>query len=170
MNVTFLIGNGFDLNLGVATAYSDFVKYYKGTAADAEVLRKFRQDINENEARWSAAEIEMGQYTGTFEKGQGAAFSECHTDICSHLAAYLKRQQERIDYDYVAKQIEQALANINALAKPFPEQERSVIEGVYSRHLSERVTFNFINFNYIYKRSIKELRPKDSCHQRKSFW
>ena len=28
MNITFLIGNGFDLNLGLATAYSDFVKYY----------------------------------------------------------------------------------------------------------------------------------------------
>ena len=148
MNVTFLIGNGFDLNLGLATAYSDFVKYYKGTAADTEVLRKFRKDINENEARWSAAEIEMGQYSGAFEKGQGAAFSECHTDFCKHLAAYLKQQQDRIDYDYIAKQIEQALANINTLANPFPERERSVIEGIYSRHQSGNTTVNFINFNY----------------------
>ena len=42
MNITFLIGNGFDLNLGLATAYSDFVKYYKET--DAEVVsRIFRK-------------------------------------------------------------------------------------------------------------------------------
>ena len=120
MNITFLIGNGFDLNLGLATAYSDFVKYYKETDAEKNVLIKFRQDISDNEAHWSAAEIEMGRYTGTFKTGQGEAFSECHTDFCKHLAAYLKQQQDRIDYDYIAKQIEQAFANINALAKPYP--------------------------------------------------
>ena len=95
MNITFLIGNGFDLNLGLATAYSDFVKYYKETDAEKNVLIKFRQDISDNEAHWSAAEIEMGRYTGTFKTGQGEAFSECHTDFCKHLAAYLKQQQDR---------------------------------------------------------------------------
>lgn len=34
MNITFLIGNGFDLNLGLATACSDFVKFYKETDAE----------------------------------------------------------------------------------------------------------------------------------------
>lgn len=91
MNITFLIGNGFDLNLGLATAYSDFVKYYKETDAENNVLIKFRQDISDNEAHWSAAEIEMGRYTGTFKTGQGEAFSECNTDFCNHLAAYLKQ-------------------------------------------------------------------------------
>lgn len=28
MNITFLIGNGFDLNLKLNTQYSDFYKYY----------------------------------------------------------------------------------------------------------------------------------------------
>ena len=28
MNITFLIGNGFDLNLNLNTRYSDFYKYY----------------------------------------------------------------------------------------------------------------------------------------------
>lgn len=112
------------------------------------MLIKFRQDISDNEAHWSAAEIEMGRYTGTFKTGQGEAFSECHTDFCKHLAAYLKQQQDRIDYDYIAKQIEQAFANINTLANPFPERERSVIEGIYSRHQSGNTTVNFINFNY----------------------
>lgn len=148
MNITFLIGNGFDLNLGLATTYSDFVKYYKETDAKTEVLKKFRQDISDNQPRWSTAEIEMGRYTGTFKTGQGEAFSECHTDFCNHLAAYLKQQQDRIDYDYVAKQIELAFENINALAKPFPTEERNVIDEIYSRYKSEDTIFNFINFNY----------------------
>ena len=39
MNITFLIGNGFDLNLGLATAYSDFVKYYKETDAEKNACK-----------------------------------------------------------------------------------------------------------------------------------
>ena len=29
MKITFLVGNGFDLNLGLDTNYSDFLKEYK---------------------------------------------------------------------------------------------------------------------------------------------
>ena len=29
MNITFLIGNGFDLNLGLDTRYTDFLSEYK---------------------------------------------------------------------------------------------------------------------------------------------
>ena len=28
MNITFLIGNGFDLNLGLKTTYHNFLDYY----------------------------------------------------------------------------------------------------------------------------------------------
>ena len=30
MNVLYLIGNGFDLRLGLPTRYADFLEYYKG--------------------------------------------------------------------------------------------------------------------------------------------
>ena len=29
MNVTFFIGNGFDINIGLKTKYSDFYPYFK---------------------------------------------------------------------------------------------------------------------------------------------
>ena len=57
-------------------------------------------------------------------------------------------KQDRINYNYVAKQIELAFENINALAKPFPTEKRSVIDEIYSRYKSEDTIFNFINFNY----------------------
>ena len=69
MNITFLIGNGFDLNLGLATAYSDFVKYYKETDAEKNVLIKFRQDISDNEAHWSAEKL---KWVGIRERSKQA--------------------------------------------------------------------------------------------------
>ena len=40
MNITFLIGNGFDLNIGLATKYSDFLKKYtEPSGKDSDLLR-----------------------------------------------------------------------------------------------------------------------------------
>ena len=43
MNITFLIGNGFDRNLGLATSYSEFVDYYKKLPSSTETILKFKE-------------------------------------------------------------------------------------------------------------------------------
>lgn len=54
MNIVFLIGNGFDLNLGLNTRYSDFYEYYKNQRAKDErpYIRSFLNDLASNED-WS---------------------------------------------------------------------------------------------------------------------
>lgn len=41
MNITFLIGNGFDRNLGLDTTYSDFIKVYKNRRLKLRHLKNF---------------------------------------------------------------------------------------------------------------------------------
>lgn len=38
MNITFFIGNGFDINIGLKTKYSDFLYYY----LDSKKLENFK--------------------------------------------------------------------------------------------------------------------------------
>ena len=102
MNITFLIGNGFDRNLGLNTTYSDFVRVYKSSNAKNDRLKSFREYISENEELWSSAEVEMGRYTDQFESGDGAAFYECHKDFCEHLAEYLKNEAQKMQYRFNA--------------------------------------------------------------------
>ena len=46
MNVTILVGNGFDLNLNLKTKYTDFLSYYCGdSGADHVTIQNFKQDI-----------------------------------------------------------------------------------------------------------------------------
>ena len=46
MNITFLIGNGFDLNLGLDTSYNDFLNFYlQEKSGDDEEIRGFKADI-----------------------------------------------------------------------------------------------------------------------------
>lgn len=148
MNITFLIGNGFDRNLGLNTTYSDFVKKYKNTPCVTEALRDFRCNIHENEELWSSAELALGQYTKRFDNSTADSFSECHVDFCEHLAAYLKKQETRIDYIASEEKIRSAFSNLNKLTQNFPTQERAVLDGLYQRHTAEGIYFNFINYNY----------------------
>ena len=98
MNITFLIGNGFDRNLGLDTNYSDFIKVYKKSDVNTQILKDFRTFIDENQELWSSAELAFGIYTREFASGKGAQFSECQDDFCQCLANYLKEQELRIDY------------------------------------------------------------------------
>ena len=148
MNITFLVGNGFDRNLGLDTTYSDFVKHYKDNTPQTDALIQFHNYIEDNEDLWSAAELAMGKYTKELNAGAAEAFSECHTDFCEHLSVYLKGQEKRIDYERNIDLILSAFSNINLIASSFPTQERAVIEDIIKKHNGENTIFNFICFNY----------------------
>lgn len=148
MNITFLIGNGFDRNLGLHTQYSDFTKYYKSLETDSETIRKFRKDIEDNKELWFDAEIAMGKYTSNFDEGEAKAYSECHTDFCVKLSEYLKEQEKRIDYEKSSDSINKAFANINSIIQSFPTQEREGLNAIYHNRRGEPIHFNFICFNY----------------------
>ena len=46
MNITFFIGNGFDLNLGLKTRYQDFYKYFHEHGTSNNMIKEW---INEKE-------------------------------------------------------------------------------------------------------------------------
>lgn len=157
MHITFLIGNGFDRNLGLNTAYSDFVKVYKELKSKSEHITKFREHIKENEELWSKAEEALGKYTRQLEKGQGAVFSECQEDFCINLAQYLIEQERRIAYTESKEAIQKTFKQFARLSEPLSTVERSKINEVYQKRSGEDFIFDFINFNYT--------RTLDQCLQ-----
>jgi len=148
MNITFLIGNGFDRNLGLFTAYSDFIKEYKKIDGATDTLQKLNKHIKENEETWSVAEVALGQFTEEFEQGEAEQFSECQADFCEHLALYLKEQEKRVNYEFSAENIKTSFKRLNEIINNFPTQEKSVLNEVYQRRLNEIRVFNFVCFNY----------------------
>ena len=88
MNIVYLIGNGFDLNLGLKTKYSDFIKeYIIPKTEDNLQIAKFKGDIAQSEQNWSSAELEFGKYTSRFFGEDGREyFLNCHEDFCRALS------------------------------------------------------------------------------------
>ena len=104
MNVLYLIGNGFDLRLGLPTRYVDFLEYYKGQTPklgtgrgqQEEAIKKYKErffaEMAEREGRgeeqWKDLEIALGEFTTAF--GDDAnGFCNFYEDMNRSLEAYL---------------------------------------------------------------------------------
>ena len=106
MNVLYLIGNGFDLRLGLPTRYADFLEFYKGQTlklgADRrrqeEAIKKYKErffaEMAEREGRgeeqWKDLEIALGEFTTAF--GDDAdGFCDFYEDLNRSLEVYLSQ-------------------------------------------------------------------------------
>lgn len=94
MKITYLIGNGFDLNLGLKTKYADFYKYYLSLPEDglSEIILQFRQDLEINIENWSDLELALGSYLEKFEDTSIKDIIELFNDIQDSLADYINMQ------------------------------------------------------------------------------
>ena len=151
MNITFLIGNGFDLNIGLETTYSAFLREYAvASDKDTPLIRYFKTEILEDKDMWSNAEKAFGNATKKFkEKGYTAEdFCLCHEDFCVKLATYLLEQEQRLNYTALNDIISKGIADgIKSYKKSFREAEIASITAAENT-FGGGFTYNFITFNY----------------------
>lgn len=155
MNITFLIGNGFDINLGLHTQYSSFLReYLKENPEDTDEIKKFKEDIlggKHYESKgsmnlWSNAEIALGRYTDEVVKQGKTAevFFERYEDFCSKLAVYLEAQEARICIEGKEQSFIDAIQNFHTGLTENQEIDIKDIEA----NVGGAYVFNFIVFNY----------------------
>lgn len=102
MNVLYLIGNGFDLRLGLPTRYADFLDYYEvrcplSNTSEAESVAKYkrhffkklREQLNSGNKQWKDLELALGKFTTEFgDDVEG--FRNFYEDVNFALRDYLK--------------------------------------------------------------------------------
>ena len=98
-HITFIIGNGLDLSLGMKTSYGDFYEYVKTNRLHIENrIYKAIQDSPEN---WADFELSLGQYTKYIDnypekdkKSESIKFHEELEELKDDLAYYLDEQEK----------------------------------------------------------------------------
>ena len=93
MKILYILGNGFDLNLGMKTSYKDFYDYYKSIISTNENIEKLKKNISNNYKNWSDLEYALGQYTDEFKTVED--FDVVFEDIGEKLAEYLKTEEDK---------------------------------------------------------------------------
>ena len=148
MNITFMIGNGFDINLGLKTSYADFLDHYLSQPDGSGVIGRFKQSIAREMETWTDVEIALGQCTRDFFGDTASAdFLACYDDLYDRLAAYLAQQESHAEALGEEKLREAMAFALSAWQKGFRRSR--------SQEIARRIalcgggfSFNFITFNY----------------------
>jgi len=147
MNITFLVGNGFDIRMGIESAYKKAESYYAKLDKSDERLKAFQKSMTENGEYWSNFERGIGQYTETFHDDDQAAFELCLNDFTEELIQYLQAEEAKIDYDLCAEEIRSEM--VRSLTKydaDIPAKYRNQLNTIISKNAG--IYFRFISFNY----------------------
>ena len=155
MNITYLIGNGFDIKLGLRNRYIDFYKAYvaKPAKSDPQVIKTFKSEINDfikeethkedKEIDWRDLEVALGKYTSKVPMEE---FETLYFDIIENLKTYLTGEYEYFDVRYYEPELFQKY-----LADPVTgffnhNQEKAISH--FMNSFSGEIIIDVINFNY----------------------
>jgi len=164
VNITFFIGNGFDINIGLKTKYSDFLDYYLDSKklenfkdknlSDEKILKKehiesFKKYVKDNkDFWWSKGELALGKYTSELSEGEGKRFLNCQRDFANELSKYLQSQEKNIDYKLNKEIIIKSFNNLSNIRELFPYKIKQQLSEVYNKFIDENYFYNFVSFNY----------------------
>ncbi|WP_418510036.1 bacteriophage abortive infection AbiH family protein [Corallibacter sp.] len=144
MKILYILGNGFDLNLGLKTSYKDFYDYYKSVKSSKNAVNNLKTNISSNYKNWSDLELAFGQYTEEFKTVDD--FDEVFEDIGEQLAEYLKKEEGKFDSAEVDK--ERFFEN---LVKPeifLPLAENTLIRNYKNKFINKNWYVDIVTFNY----------------------
>ena len=144
MQILYIIGNGFDLNLGLKTSYNDFYQYYKTVESDNVNVQRLKKNISKSYESWADLELALGNYTEHLEKIE--ELDDILLDIGEKLLKYLQIEEDKLEnfeinqrkfFDYLC----------------FPENlflpaDKELLTGIKSKWKNHQWNLNIYTFNY----------------------
>lgn len=159
MNITFLVGNGFDISAGIDTSYSGFYKWYceqrkNEGGPEPGWVQDFKNDILKDmkkppeERMWSDFEWGLGDYVQKFDADTMYQFVDCYEDAVANLQKYIELQMECKVRDLSSQQIESFSRGLLYFTSELSEASKEATKGMLPPQINQDVWFNFISFNY----------------------
>lgn len=162
--ITFLIGNGFDLNLGLDTKYSDFYKYFEKHSSNLNMIKQWSI---EDKSLWSDLELQLGKKVSTVNEQSLIQFYDDKNELDELLMEYLEEEQERfVISDKNKKEIQDEFSrSIKELTKGFTQDDLDSIKDTKRHFNNEEHCIQFINYNYtdVLDRIVESCK-KDNVH------
>jgi hypothetical protein len=154
MKITIIVGNGFDIGLGLKTSYSDFISEYADLSRPYDpyaIETKLKKLINRNKLSWADAEVAFARLSFDSILNDCKEFDRSFLNLLSGfqeaLVKYLESEEKKFAF---------AKVNDDLKYKFIQQILRSTIEGLPSSKQgefieqlkAETVTLQGINFNY----------------------
>ena len=143
MNITFMIGNGFDLNLNLKTSYKDFYKYYMENTKEDIISRS----IKNNYDLWADLELGLGHMLKDIAESQIDEFLDSKANLESLLTDYLTKESAKLtitDENKFSNEFKNKIVNF---LDGFCTEDKNQLKSLFSK-TTEVINYRFITFNY----------------------
>lgn len=144
MNILFVIGNGFDINLGLNTSFRNFYEYYKNQKSNSELISKLKNNIDGKKNDWSDLEISFGKYLSNFTTLE--EFDEVFDDLKDNLCKFLK--DEEIKFDSFDKNFFNIIESLITPENFLLPADQALIRNHYNKHKGSEISTFITTFNY----------------------
>lgn len=153
MNITFMIGNGFDIKMGLKSKYSDIYQVYTSdnNTNNNSIIQKFKEVLRKDSPKyenWSDFEKAMGEHAKDFENQDD--YVRCIRDFRNTMQNCLSKEQEDFQKKF-SKMNKEELYKVfyNSLYNFYDLETKNTINAIEKMKNEEnRFQFSFLNFNY----------------------
>lgn len=147
MDITFLIGNGFDLACNLKTRYTDVYKKYCIADSANNNIKRFKESILEDDYKnWTDFEMALpkfGKELNNFDE-----FSECVLDFSKFLEDYLNEEQNKIDIEQNKEPLANKMVQYIYHFYDFCLQDSKALLKRLVEETSGNAVCHFVTFNY----------------------
>lgn len=147
MKITFLIGNGYDLNIGLKTGYASFLEWYLQQPSSEEYIPDFKKLIHDGIDYWSDLEIALGKNTLHPPLNTKNGFKVCKTDLDVNLNRYLKDQNSQVRFPS-QDDIDCFRKSIVSFRTICSSQTQDKLKAIYNKHKEKEYEYNIVDFNF----------------------
>ena len=152
MNVTYLIGNGFDLGLGLKTGFEDFLKYYLTVESRDEDIIDFKRAIkNDSIDLWADFEVSFGKYSMYFDKDNFSTLIKIYENVLNEMNTYLKNEVKKIPWsisDFYANKFKKWILLNDLISMGFRPAISHAFELDTNYYKTDTINHNFLIYNY----------------------
>lgn len=153
MNITFLVGNGFDIACGIDTSYGAFYEWYCDKPSNKKHIEEFKknikEDINGEGKNWVDFELGLGKYTKHFTVDTVDDFLDCYDDAQSSIIKFVEEKKSLYDLENLPNEelikFKKGLTNFHTSVYP---QEQKRFNELFNKDTSNNRILSFLSFNY----------------------
>lgn len=157
MDITFMIGNGFDVDKGIESSYAKFYEWYCDQSSNIKHIEAFRKTIKDdidselpdNQRTWADFELGLGKYTEKFTKETVEDFLDCIEDGQENIRQYLLLQEKKFNPDTYSKDSYKAFYDsIRDFYAEVTDADRPTIQSAVMSTGQDSKEIRFLTFNY----------------------
>lgn len=155
MRTAYLVGNGFDLSIGLGTSPSAFLQGFVERFADSPVqdpdieAAAFAKDIrDEGVEKWSDFEIKIGDYSLDFGPDEARTYMLRVSALRAFLGEWLQVEQAKVNDGFVAANAQECIRSLFTYREGLRKRQGNKLQSLRNKHSNEYWSHDLVCFNY----------------------